>query len=299
MHYDDGVSGTNNSLLARAALRLFSRQSTIATAKVSSQFKNIVLLAAASHPDPEFLESILAPLPIEEARALVRSYGVANEIPLCMSILRQFYHLSEVLVKYGADVEQEGNMPQNRPDFGRSPLGVVINFHNHSSHRAVSWLLEHDASLIVNKHFGLSAYDVAVMAGGLHEMSSDDPQSVLPLRVYQQDTRVLKILLEKHRNSDLINRISDSWGWTTLHWAIFRLNPRAVELLLKAGADPDIQADPPKKRQATARELIEALDETDIPAAVTARGQQEVSRYWQRIQEVKAKFHENAKPRSL
>jgi ankyrin repeat protein len=287
------MQGVTDNLFARTALQLFTKRTTIATTKVSVMFKNLVQLAVAAHPDPEFMESILEPLDPEDAKALVNSHGPADEIPFTMAVGRHFFDVAEVLLKYGADIEEEGNKPANNQGFGRSPLGVLISLNNHGTSTAVAWLLQFNPSFLVNKQFELSALDMAIRAGGPYEMSADEPTILFPMRLYKFNGTVLRLLLEKFGSPEQLNHQCEGfWGMTALHWAVFRLCPEAVRILLDAGADTNIKIVIPgsKLPPLTAQELAMDLDESLVPETVKKRGDKEIKRYLRRIEDVQREF---------
>jgi ankyrin repeat protein len=288
------MEGMTDNWFSQATLWLFTRRSTIASHTVSSSFKNLIHLAAAAHPDPHFMDAILSPLPANEARELVNSHGIADELPLTMAVCRHFFAVADVLLKYGADIEEEGNTPPDGQGISRSCLGVALNFNNHGTAQAVSWMLRHNPSFIVNKRHDVTALSMAIRASGAFEVSHKSP--LIPVRLYREDTQVLEKILGHFSDPALINHQWKEekalYGMTALHWAILRMQPESVELLLAKGADPELTMRlPDGSRTVTARQLALGFDQDTIPDEVKERGEVEIQRYLKRFEDVQRPFH--------
>ncbi len=278
---------------AKSALWLFTKRANIASHKVSSNFANLIHLAAAAHPDPRFMNAILSALPADEARDLANRPGTFDEIPLTMAACRHFFAVAEVLLKYGADINAEGNKPLNGQGIARSCLGVALNMNNHGIPKAVKWLLDHGADFIVNKQHDVTALDMAIRSGGAFEVSERSP--LLPVRLYRENTEVLELVLGKFSDKKMINhRWTEEgglYGMTALHWAIIRMQPRAVAVLLEAGADPELEVRlSDGSGSVSARALALGMDEDTIPEEVRAKGEGEVVRFLRRFEEMRRLF---------
>lgn len=290
------IEGMTDNWLSQSALWLFTRRSTIATHKVSANFANLIHLAAAAHPDPRFIEAILSRLPADEARELVNQPGAFDELPLTMAACRHFFAVGDVLLKYGADIDAEGNKPPDGQGIARSCLGVALNFNNHGTVKAASWLLDHGAGFLVNKKHDVTALDMAIRSGGAFEVSERSP--LLPVRLYRENTEVLELVLRHFKDREMVNhRWTEEkglYGMTALHWAIIRMQPEAVRLLLEAGADPELEMRLPNgSRTVSARELAMGMDEDTIPDEVKEKGEREVKRFLRRFEEMKQLFSQD------
>jgi ankyrin repeat protein len=210
-----------------------------------------------------------------------------------MAVCRHFFAVADVLLKYGADIEEEGNEPPECPGLGRSCLGVVLNFNNRGTARAISWILTHNPSFIVNRRHDLSALSMAIRSSGTFEISKGSP--LLPVRLYREDTQVLEKILAHFSQPAFINhQWKDEkalYGATALHWAILRMQPKSIELLLAAGADSELEMRLlDGSRTVTAKALALGFDEDTIPDEVKERGEGEIQRHLKRFEEVKRLF---------
>ncbi|KAH6886992.1 hypothetical protein B0T10DRAFT_515931 [Thelonectria olida] len=318
------IEGVNDSPEAQRAAKFFRKDTILAKARVSTQFSSIIGLAAAAHPDPYFVNSILDQLPPDTARELVNAHGAHDDIPLSAAITRHFYGVAAVLLRHGAAVDEPAHSSGllSRGGIALTTLGGLVAFNNHSSSAAAQWLLEHAPSTPspVVSTAGNSVLDLAVSVGSVYEV---EPGSPFPVRLYEFNSNTLQMLLDHYKREGLAKTLlnpSES-GLTALHVAVMKLRVGAVDALLAAGADPDIPIGSSHqsivKRALgyvqrkllsawlgvsleayakvmdggmTARQLALSLDETIVPDLVRQRGPAEVARYLRRIDDVKGKF---------
>ncbi|KAM7183179.1 hypothetical protein V8F20_012715 [Naviculisporaceae sp. PSN 640] len=244
------IEGLNDTPETQAVSRKigqwFRKETTLAEARVSTQFRNIVNLAAASHPDPYFLNLILDALPPSTAHGLVNAHNSPHDdLPLMAAVTRHFYALALSLLRHGASVDEMAHStgPGMGIKMSMTTLGALIAFNNHSSHAAARWLLTNahspSPSPVVTS-FGHSVFDLAVSAGSVYETGGG---GLFPVRLYHFNPRMLKMLLSHYpaeQVHELINRRDESQTFTPLHQAIFKLRPEAVDALLDHGAETDI-----------------------------------------------------------
>ncbi|SCO82809.1 uncharacterized protein FRV6_07022 [Fusarium oxysporum] len=266
-------------------------RSTIATFPVSSSFKNLVHQVSATSPDPHFLESVLKELPSAQAKELVNSHGHFDELPLTMAVLRGSYSVAEVLLKYGANIEEEGHCLDRTKGIPMTPLGALITFNNHSSAAAVEWILNHNPSFIINKAAGLTAFAMAIRSGGMFEIAP--LPRLIPIRLYDKDNTVLSLLVNHFGkgNSSVLDYLPDHCpGMTALQLAVCRLNPGAVQTLLAAGANRQLGVRGPGIEPVSAIDCARDLKSHNIPPEAWARGVEEVERYLARFRKVRQVF---------
>ncbi|RGP81065.1 serine threonine kinase [Fusarium longipes] len=264
---------------------------TITTFRVSNAFVNLIHQISAVSPDPYFLESVLKELPPAQAKDLVNSHGHFDELPLTMAIMRGFYRVAEVLLKYGANIEEEGYYSTEANGLSMTPLGAIIMLNNQSSTAAVSWLLNRKASFITNKSLGVTAFAMAIRSGSMFEM--DPPSSILPIRLYRRDNTVLELLVNHFVEDDpaILDYLPENGaGITALCLAVWRLNPGAVNILLKAGSNPKLGFQAPNTEPISSIDFARSLNVNDIPPQAQARGPEEVQKYLSRFEEIRQVF---------
>ncbi|KAF5638977.1 serine threonine kinase [Fusarium tjaetaba] len=275
------MQGMTDNWLSQGLLWLLRPTSTIASEKVNRTTKSAIHLAAYAHPDPHFMNALLSNLSSSDARTLVNSHGkLLDEVPLSIALQNQHFNVADVLLRYGANIEEEASNIGHKPGQSTTPLGTVITFNNSGTMGAVEWLLRHGASNIVNKEYGITALMTAVRAGTMYDISRTG--ALVPTRLYDLELPVLERLLQHFCTPRDIDHKADGVGGTTaLHWGVLRLCPEAVSLLLRSGADKSLTAE--FARPATAKELAEALDEEAIPSEAKERGPDEIERYLERF----------------
>ncbi|RKK85206.1 hypothetical protein BFJ71_g14260 [Fusarium oxysporum] len=265
--------------------------STIATFPVSSSFKNLVHQVSATSPDPHFLESVLKELPSARAKDLINSHRHFDELPLTMAVLRGSYSIAEVLLKYGANIEEEGHCLDKTKGVPMTPLGALITFNNHSSAAAVEWLLNHNPSFIINKAAGLTAFAMAIRSGGIFKITP--LPRLIPIRLYNKDNTVLSLLVNHFGkgNSSVLDYLPDHCpGMTALQLAVCGLNPGAVQTLLAAGVNRQLGVRGPGVEPVSAIDCARDLKSHNIPPEAWARGVEEVERYLARFRKVRQVF---------
>jgi len=117
---------------------------------------------------------------------------------------------------------------------------------------------------------------------------------MIPLRLYTPDLNVLRQLVAHFSGPEVINhQVEGLSGSTALHWAVLRLYPEAVKVLLQAGADSELVMSF-ATNSATAREIAYSLNEDHVPAEAKERGPHEVQGYLRRMEELRSKFDEHS-----
>ncbi|EXM08505.1 hypothetical protein FOIG_01589 [Fusarium odoratissimum NRRL 54006] len=272
------MQGMTDNWLSQGLLRLLRPTSSIASEKVSRTTKSTIHLAAFAHPDPHFMRALLSRLSSVEARSLVNSHGkIWDEIPLTMALQNHHFHVADVLLQYGANIEEEASNVGHKPGQSTTPLGAVITFNNGATMGAMEWLLRHGASNIVNREYGITALMTAVRAGTMYDISKTNP--LVPTKVYEYSRLAVLERLLRHfcTPEDIDHKAKGVADMTALHWGVLRLWPEAVSLLLRSGADESLTAE--FMRPVTAKELAEALDKEDIPSEAKERGPDETAKY--------------------
>ncbi|KAH8663311.1 hypothetical protein BGZ61DRAFT_539338 [Ilyonectria robusta] len=318
------IEGLNDSPEAQRVGKWFGKESILAKAKVSTQFRNIISLAAAAHPDPYFVKSILDQLPPDTAKELVNAHGAHDDIPLSAAIMRHFYAVAAVLLRHGAAIDEPAHASGiiGRAGIAVTTLGGLVASNNYSSSAAARWLLDNapTAPSPVVSTAGNSIFDLAVAVGSVYEV---EPGSPFPVRLYEFDSGVLRMLLTHYGEDGTAKTLlnpSES-RLTALHVAVMKLRVEAIDALLTAGADPDIPIGSVRRSVVrrvreylqrkllsawlgvplelyaklmnggmTARQLALSLDQSIIPDQVRQRGTSEVARYMRRIEAVRSKF---------
>lgn len=280
------MKGMTDNWFSQGVLWLLSSKSTIASAKVSRICRNAVHLASIAHPDPHFMRALLSGLPAPDARKLANSHGkVWDETPLLSALGNNYFDVADVLLEYGANIEEEASNVSGKAGHTYTPLGAIVNFNNSGTAAAVSWLLRHGASHIVNRRYGLTAITAAVRVGASWDTSTSDLS--LPTRLYDLRLPVLTRLIDHFSNPEQINyRPGNRWGFTALHLAVLRLSPETVQELLRAGADLQATIEF-RGSQRTVQELAGMLGVDDIPDIAKQRGPREVARYLELIRLVR------------
>ncbi|KAF4449032.1 serine/threonine protein kinase [Fusarium austroafricanum] len=252
--------------------------STIATFPVSSSFKNLVHQASAASPGPHFLESVLKELSAAQAKELVNSHGYFDDV-------------AEVLLKYGANIEEEGHCADRTKGVPMTTLGALITFNNHSSAAAVAWILNHNPSFIINTAAGLTAFAMAIRSGEMFEIAP--LPRLIPIRLYDKDNTVLSLLVNRFGKGDssILGYLPEHCpGMTALQLAVCRLNPGAVQMLLTARANRKLGIKGPGIEPVSAIDCARDLKSHNIPPEARARGTEEVERYLGRFGKVRQVF---------
>ncbi|TVY78773.1 hypothetical protein Focb16_v008346 [Fusarium oxysporum f. sp. cubense] len=208
-----------------------------------------------------------------------------------MAVLRGSYSVAEVLLKYGANIEEEGHCLDRTKGIPMTPLGALITFNNHSSAAAVEWILNHNPSFIINKAAGLTAFAMAIRSGGMFEIAP--LPRLIPIRLYDKDNTVLSLLVNHFGkgNSSVLDYLSDHCpGMIALQLAVCRLNPGAVQTLLAAGANRQLGVRGPGIEPVSAIDCARDLKSHNIPPEAWARGVEEVERYLARFRKVRQVF---------
>ncbi|KAH7259158.1 uncharacterized protein BKA55DRAFT_687446 [Fusarium redolens] len=220
------------------------------------------------------MRALLSNLPTSEARRLANSHSKAGDVvPLMLSLANNNFDIADVLLEYGANVNEEAGNQSGGPRQTRTPLGAVITFNNRETIGAVDWLLRHGASLVTNREVGFPAFVPAIRASMIYEYSKSN--ILIPARLDNLQLPVLERLVNHFSRLDQINHQAKGYfGMTALRFAVLRLSTEAVNLVLNAGADPDIKAQFDKPL--SARELANSLREGDVPAEAKERGPDEI-----------------------
>ena len=141
----------------------------------------------------------------------------------------------KLLLKAGAD-------PNQLETFDRSPLAVSLTREYANP----------DVTLLL------------LRSGAKVPQSCDDDDSLISLATQQSTIEVMKALIDHHAPLDCQEK---SRGETALHWAAMNGQQDRMQMLLQAGANPNLR----NRQSLTAFDIAPALDPNSSPHMVTAR----------------------------
>lgn len=199
--------------------------------------------------------------------------------PLMNAVAHNDINRAKKLISEGADVNQ-------RDAIGQTALYEAIERHSFDEDKVpdfdnlamVKLLLKAGANPNETEIFDHSPLAVSLTrefanpsvtllllrSGATVPQACDDDDSLLSLATQQSTIEVMKALIDRHAPLDCQEK---SRGETALHWAAINGQPERMNLLLKAGANPNLR----NRQSLTALEIAPSLAPATAGQTVTAR----------------------------